>query len=95
MAALHYLDPLEKPQALISEDLKQNNVSTNGIQGETSTRWRTGNVSKDFDTGGKKGIIMPFQPLAMAFNNVSYYVDCFPFEYPFSLYSSEFLLNGG
>ncbi|KAH9331698.1 hypothetical protein KI387_003806, partial [Taxus chinensis] len=77
--ALHYLDPLGKPQALISkEDLEQKKESTTGIQGVgISQRQRGSNVSNKSDSGegGKKGMVLPFQPLAMVFDNVNYYVD--------------------
>ncbi|GLJ18633.1 hypothetical protein SUGI_0332060 [Cryptomeria japonica] len=77
-AALHYLDPLGKPQALISkEELKQKKESTTGTQGRFAGGQRHSNVSNNSDhiTGENKGMVLPFQPLAMAFDNINYYVD--------------------
>ncbi|XP_057823291.2 pleiotropic drug resistance protein 1 [Cryptomeria japonica] len=77
-AALHYLDPLGKPQALISEEeLKQKKESTTGTQGRIAGGRRNSNVSNNsgHNADGKKGMVLPFQPLAMAFDNINYYVD--------------------
>ncbi|KAH9331695.1 hypothetical protein KI387_003803 [Taxus chinensis] len=78
MVALHYLGRLEKPKALISEDdLKRKKESTTGIQGAISQGQRNSNVlnASYSSEGGKKGMVLPFQPLSMAFDNVNYYVD--------------------
>ncbi|GLJ26439.1 hypothetical protein SUGI_0510140 [Cryptomeria japonica] len=99
--ALHYLEPLGKPQASMSEDdLKRKNISTTGfhnrgengvemqnITGEIQSaggrsRKRSSNISNRSDSlvtsareAGRKGMVLPFEPLAMAFHNVSYFVD--------------------
>ncbi|GLJ26511.1 hypothetical protein SUGI_0512680 [Cryptomeria japonica] len=107
--ALHYLEPLGKPQATISEDdLKHKENSTVGLQnrafhengvemqniqqggirevqsvgGRSSQRHRSSSVSNRSDSlvtsareAGKKGMVLPFQPLSMAFDHVSYFVD--------------------
>lgn len=99
--ALHYLDPLGKPQALISEDdLKQKLGAQTGVAqrnnqnemqtmagesheeiqasdpaGATSQRGRNNTASSSTRVSEKKGMVLPFQPLAMAFDNVNYYVD--------------------
>ncbi|GLJ18676.1 hypothetical protein SUGI_0333120 [Cryptomeria japonica] len=76
--ALHYLNPLGKPQALISEEeLKQKKESTTGIQGGVSRGQRNSNVSNnsEYNADGKKGMVLPFEPLSMTFDNINYYVD--------------------
>ncbi|KAH9293069.1 hypothetical protein KI387_041723 [Taxus chinensis] len=76
--ALRYLDPIGKPQALISkEDLEHKKESTTGTRGVNTQGRNSTNVSNNSDSGkgGKKGMVLPFQPLAMAFDNVNYYVD--------------------
>ncbi|KAH9331701.1 hypothetical protein KI387_003809, partial [Taxus chinensis] len=67
-----------KPQALISkEDLEHTKESTIGARGVITQGRNRSNVSNNSDSGkgGKKGMVLPFQPLAMAFDNVNYYVD--------------------
>ncbi|RZC79069.1 hypothetical protein C5167_003836 [Papaver somniferum] len=70
--ALTYLNPLGKRQASISEEDKASN-------GEQSVKKRQPNI-KVQDSGEnkmteKKGMVLPFKPLGMAFENVNYYVD--------------------
>ncbi|KAH9313294.1 hypothetical protein KI387_028329, partial [Taxus chinensis] len=70
--ALAYLDPLGRPQALIPEDdLEKKHENKMGEIRHTPREMQT--ISSN--GGGKKGMVLPFQPLAMAFDNVSYYVD--------------------
>uniref|UniRef100_A0A0D6QSH6 ABC transporter domain-containing protein n=1 Tax=Araucaria cunninghamii TaxID=56994 RepID=A0A0D6QSH6_ARACU len=101
--ALHYLNPLGKPQALISEDEMKDKVeSATGVShrgqemetipagiltenrsvGGGSQRRRSSIASNRSDSvvqsareAGNRGMVLPFQPLAMAFDNVNYYVD--------------------
>ncbi|XP_028779237.1 pleiotropic drug resistance protein 1-like isoform X1 [Neltuma alba] len=94
--ALHYLDPFEKPQAVISkEDLTEKNASRNGQvielsstqqrsseKGNESRRSmssrtlsaRVGNVS-EADHKRKRGMVLPFTPLCMTFDEIRYAVD--------------------
>ncbi|KAH9292275.1 hypothetical protein KI387_042541, partial [Taxus chinensis] len=70
--ALAYLDPLGRPQALIpDDDLDKKHENKIGEIRHTPQEMQT--ISSN--GGGKKGMVLPFQPLAMAFENVSYYVD--------------------
>eukprot|EP00253_Pinus_taeda_P036218 PITA_36218 len=90
--ALHYLDPLGKPQALISEDdLKQKLAAQTGVvqrnsinemqtmpgenHEENQASGTNNAASNSTRESGKKGMVLPFQPLAMAFDNVNYFVD--------------------
>ncbi|MCL7036322.1 hypothetical protein MKW94_007387 [Papaver nudicaule] len=67
--ALTYLNPLGKHQASISDEDKASN-------GEQSVKKRQQNI-KVHDSGEnkKKGMVLPFKPLGMAFENVNYYVN--------------------
>eukprot|EP01018_Ginkgo_biloba_P021229 Gb_34309 [translate_table: standard] len=95
--ALRYLNPLGKPQAMISEDvLKEKLVNKQGEKSSDSSpngdleRGRMSRqqaprdslsnvVSRISESNGentaKRGMILPFQPLAMSFHNLKYYVD--------------------
>ncbi|XP_059077764.1 pleiotropic drug resistance protein 1 [Cryptomeria japonica] len=63
--ALAYLDPLGRPQALIPEGVEES-------QGDRQAPQEMKTISS---VGSKKGMVLPFQPLSMAFENVSYFVD--------------------
>ncbi|KAK7305391.1 hypothetical protein VNO77_43296 [Canavalia gladiata] len=60
--ALSYLNPLQKPRAVILDEEEDSNESTTKPKS-------IGDDSKN------KGMILPFQPLTMTFHNVNYYVD--------------------
>ncbi|CAL1368939.1 unnamed protein product [Linum trigynum] len=66
--ALVLLHPLETAQAIApidaAEEINRNRVGTHEESGETSER---GNR--------RKGMILPFQPLVLTFNDLSYFVD--------------------
>ncbi|XP_023641554.1 ABC transporter G family member 29 [Capsella rubella] len=59
--ALTYLNPLDKAQAAISKENEQENRTENG------------STNKSFYA--KRGMVLPFTPLTMSFDNVNYYVD--------------------
>ncbi|CAN8312242.1 unnamed protein product [Cochlearia groenlandica] len=70
--ALIYLDPLAKPQALLpkeedeeAEQKKKHASSTNGSNGDIPME----------SMSTKKGMVLPFTPLAMSFDDVKYFVD--------------------
>ncbi|OVA03884.1 ABC transporter-like [Macleaya cordata] len=69
--ALAYLNPLGKPQASITDVDKASN-------GE-SVKKRQPNIkvqdSGETNMTEKKGMVLPFKPLDMAFDNVNYFVD--------------------
>ncbi|KAJ7527679.1 hypothetical protein O6H91_16G066100 [Diphasiastrum complanatum] len=87
--ALMYLNPLGKPQAIISEEElleKQANQSGHSLPSQSTTELRRLSIgstndkeellaSNEGSEGAKKGMILPFQPLAIAFNHMDYYVD--------------------
>lgn len=42
-------------------------------------------IAGSYDPEPNTGIVLPFQPLSLAFNHVSYYVDMPAVSYPFVL----------
>lgn len=94
--ALHYLDPFDKPQALISEEtLAERNAAGSGHvielsprledssakenEGRRSLSSRTlsagvGTIS-EADHNRKKGMVLPFTPHSITFNEIRYVVD--------------------
>ncbi|XP_034695525.1 ABC transporter G family member 42-like [Vitis riparia] len=84
--SLMYLNPLGKPQAIISEEAAKEQEPNQGDQTTMSKRHSSSNtrelekqqVSSQHSpkkTGIKRGMILPFLPLSMSFDNVNYYVD--------------------
>ncbi|XAR60104.1 Xenobiotic-transporting ATPase [Bertholletia excelsa] len=81
-AALTYLNPFGDSKAVLSEDDDQNTrkrglYASNAEGFDMAVRNSQGN---SMSAGGssnqtKKGMVLPFQPLAVAFNHVNYYVD--------------------
>ncbi|KAG8371495.1 hypothetical protein BUALT_Bualt13G0093600 [Buddleja alternifolia] len=63
--ALAFLNPIRKSQTIVPPDDDRENSAING-QTEKC---------KSNDGTKKRGMILPFQPLAMTFHNVNYYVD--------------------
>ncbi|XVF05337.1 hypothetical protein REPUB_Repub05bG0163600 [Reevesia pubescens] len=64
--ALAYLNPLRKAQAIVLPDDTEENPVRKDVQRD---------VPSAHCSSKKKGMILPFQPLAMTFHNVNYYVD--------------------
>ncbi|TXG74386.1 hypothetical protein EZV62_002965 [Acer yangbiense] len=60
--ALAYLNPLRTSKTAIPLDATEENCTGEGV------------ISQE-EGGKKKGMILPFQPLAMTFHNVNYFVD--------------------
>ncbi|CAM0876435.1 unnamed protein product [Alopecurus aequalis] len=80
--ALSYLKPLGKSQQILSEDaLKEKHASITGeIPDEASSSTSAGNINnsrRNSASGGdsRRGMVLPFAPLAVAFNNMRYSVD--------------------
>ncbi|KAM6597358.1 hypothetical protein CsatA_007882 [Cannabis sativa] len=68
--ALTYLNPLTKPQTVIPTEVDKDNHSANG-ECENGVELKASAI----DDNKKKGMILPFKPLTMTFNNVNYFVD--------------------
>ncbi|MCO5582935.1 hypothetical protein L7F22_036838 [Adiantum nelumboides] len=75
--ALGYLNPLERPQAVLTQG------SLDSSQNRKNSLQKTANKLQEIQmqsmqprrSNGVKGMTLPFQPLALTFHNVSYYVD--------------------
>ncbi|KAL5817183.1 hypothetical protein ACOSQ3_025561 [Xanthoceras sorbifolium] len=69
--ALAYLNPLRASRTVIAVDDTEENSAGEGVNSQEA-----GLSTKSSQEGGKKkGMILPFQPLAMTFHNVNYFVD--------------------
>lgn len=44
---------------------------------------KSSNVANNSNHPAKKGMVLPFQPLSLAFNHVNYYVDMPPVSHSF------------
>ncbi|KAK4780230.1 hypothetical protein SAY87_016336 [Trapa incisa] len=72
--ALSYLNPLRKAQTVVPVDVTEENSATN-----SGSDPKSGSSPRYPSEGRKqKGMILPFQPLTMTFNDVNYYVDMPP-----------------
>ncbi|KAB1221288.1 Pleiotropic drug resistance protein 2 [Morella rubra] len=79
ISALTFLNPLGDSKAVIvdEEHAKKNNQSSGQHPGEgidMAVRSSSEIVGAS-DNGPRKGMVLPFQPLSLAFNHVNYYVD--------------------
>ncbi|KAI3510433.1 hypothetical protein L1887_17421 [Cichorium endivia] len=79
--ALAYLAPPGKPQAtILQEEQKSTSVSVGKTSRETVIQ-KNQNINEDSSleaadtTAPKRGMVLPFTPLSMSFDNVNYYVD--------------------
>eukprot|EP00253_Pinus_taeda_P036215 PITA_36215 len=81
--ALHYLDPLGKPQAIVADDVLEENqereMQSLPLKGSNSFSPPHPPPQHKSETSEPmvktKGMILPFQPLSLAFQDVNYYVD--------------------
>lgn len=67
IAALTYLNSLGETKNVFREE--------NDDKKNHSSPWKQGTVSLDGNHEPRKGMILPFQPLSIAFSHVNYYVD--------------------
>ncbi|RXH92025.1 hypothetical protein DVH24_021048 [Malus domestica] len=80
--ALHYLDPLGKPQTVLTkESMAERNFSRNGEFIELIPR---GKISSESERVGrtdeangkrKRGMVLPFHPLSLTFDEIRYAID--------------------
>jgi ABC-type multidrug transport system ATPase subunit len=77
VAALTYMNPLVDSKAIIGDDEndKKNKKSSSGTEGIDMAVRSSSEVVGASDSAPKKGMVLPFQPLSLAFNHVNYYVD--------------------
>ncbi|XVF19871.1 hypothetical protein REPUB_Repub11eG0148300 [Reevesia pubescens] len=69
--ALAYLNPLRKAQAIIPPD----DAEESSVRKDVQNKKLESGAPSPHNGSRKKGMILPFQPLAMTFHNVNYYVD--------------------
>ncbi|KAG6761775.1 hypothetical protein POTOM_035008 [Populus tomentosa] len=76
IAALEFLNAPGDSKAVIADDDTEN-VSTRKLAPSSEVKISQGEYkhSKNPNKQYKKGTVLPFQPLSLAFNNVNYYVD--------------------
>ncbi|XP_077211849.1 ABC transporter G family member 31-like isoform X1 [Tasmannia lanceolata] len=75
--SLTYLNPLGKRQAVVSkQDLQERDQRRNGegLSIELRPQMHSGTLAGT-NGKGKRGMVLPFQPLSMCFSNINYYVD--------------------
>ncbi|PQQ10338.1 pleiotropic drug resistance protein 2 [Prunus yedoensis var. nudiflora] len=81
IASLTFLNPLGETKTLIENDdseikRKQQLSNSEGIDMQVrNAQGSTGSNVNVASGQGKRGMVMPFQPLSLAFNHVNYYVD--------------------
>ncbi|KAK9032478.1 hypothetical protein V6N11_056740 [Hibiscus sabdariffa] len=77
--ALKYLDPFGKPQAVISKETLAEKITTKtGENAELSSRVDSKGSSVSVNDANKnrnRGMILPFEPLSMSFDEIKYAVD--------------------
>ncbi|XP_054800906.1 ABC transporter G family member 39-like [Prosopis cineraria] len=76
IGALAYLNPLGDSQAVILDEANEKDKKPASRQHITGGIARNSSgIDNISDPGTKRGMILPFQPLSIAFNHVNYYVD--------------------
>lgn len=79
IVALTFLNPLGDSKAVVvDDDAKKNKKTSAGQQRAEGIPMATRNsteIGGAVDNSTKRGMVLPFQPLSLAFNHVSYYVD--------------------
>ncbi|PSR95481.1 Pleiotropic drug resistance protein [Actinidia chinensis var. chinensis] len=72
IAALTYLNPLGDSKAVILEEEDENNNKRQMASSSEGIDMAVRNVG---GSHARRGMVLPFQPLSLAFNHVNYYVD--------------------
>lgn len=78
IAALTFLNPLGDSKAIIAdeENNKKNSSSPqHRTEGTEMAAKSSSEIAGALEIGRKRGMVLPFQPLSLAFNHVNYYVD--------------------
>ncbi|XP_021800492.1 ABC transporter G family member 39-like isoform X5 [Prunus avium] len=72
--ALQYLDPIDKPQAVMSKEaLEEKLAENNGETVELPSMGKSSSVSTNHTR--RRGMVLPFEPLSITFNEIRYAVD--------------------
>ncbi|XP_076904316.1 ABC transporter G family member 35-like [Bidens hawaiensis] len=72
--SLMYLQAPGKPQAIISKE-EAAAMDGHAIEGDSSKKNKEMRQISDANGASKKGMVLPFTPLAMSFDEMNYYVD--------------------
>lgn len=80
IAALTYLNPLGDTKTVINADeenkKKKNDSFSSGQEGiDMEVRGSSSEILGSSEHAPKRGMVLPFRPLSLAFNHVNYYVD--------------------
>ncbi|PNT22284.2 hypothetical protein POPTR_008G024400v4 [Populus trichocarpa] len=77
VAALTYLDPLGDSKSIILDEDETKKSSSTGKQNIKAIEMTPASASQFTEEKAPKqrGMVLPFQPLSLAFNHVNYYVD--------------------
>ncbi|PON48568.1 ABC transporter-like [Trema orientale] len=74
VAALTYLSPFGDTKTLITDDDSENRTrNSEGI--DMQVRNSSHGIENAANSQANRGMVLPFQPLSLAFNHVNYYVD--------------------
>ncbi|KAL2332415.1 hypothetical protein Fmac_019996 [Flemingia macrophylla] len=73
--ALQFLDPFDKPQATISEDEPEADTPNEGIELPRIESSGKGDSVVESSHGKKKGMVLPFEPHSITFDEIIYSVD--------------------
>ncbi|KAL5071417.1 hypothetical protein RYX36_022304 [Vicia faba] len=74
--ALHYLSPFRKDQAGLSQEkLQERNASTDDFDDKSDTKTDEAVGESKASSRGRKGMVLPFEPLSLTFDDIRYSVD--------------------
>ncbi|MED6148026.1 ABC transporter G member 39 [Stylosanthes scabra] len=78
IVALTYLNPLSDSKAVMADEDEANKISSSKqltLEGAELKMRNSSEISGPSNQEQRRGMVLPFQPLSLAFNHVSYYVD--------------------
>ncbi|QHO46532.1 ABC transporter G family member [Arachis hypogaea] len=76
VVALTYLNPLSDSKAVIADEGEGNKISSSKqLIFEEMEMKNSSEISGPSNQEERRGMVLPFEPLSLAFNHVSYYVD--------------------
>ncbi|KAM6592902.1 hypothetical protein CsatA_000605 [Cannabis sativa] len=77
IAALTYLNPLGDSKAVIADEegVKRRKTQSFSKEGIDMKLRGSSEIVGDYENTPKRGMVLPFKPLSLAFNHVNYYVD--------------------
>ncbi|KAJ8767987.1 hypothetical protein K2173_020927 [Erythroxylum novogranatense] len=75
IAALSYLNPFGNGKAVVEEENPESTENSEGTNMTVRNTQESITRNGSLKTQANKGMVLPFQPLSLAFNHVNYYVD--------------------